>query len=95
MKLRTAGNPAKCVDERLGLLTRDTDVLGQRERLLSVEQGVVDDLGAPAELVLAEAAVGAKDFQRRAIVDVLAASERVDEHVVAGQMREHASSICE
>jgi hypothetical protein len=50
MKLRTAGKPAKYASMN-ACASRDADVLGQRERLLSVEQRVVDDLGAPTQLV--------------------------------------------
>ena len=58
------------VDEFLRRLLRHADVLGQRERGLPVEQRVVDDLRAAAQLVLAEPAVLAEDLRRGAIVDV-------------------------
>ena len=61
------------VDELLRGLLGDADVLGQRERRLPVEQRVVDDLRAPPQLVRVEAAVRAEHFQRRAVVNVLAA----------------------
>ena len=47
--------------------------LRERERRLSVEQRVVDDLRRGAELVLVAAAVGAEHLQRGLLVDVLAA----------------------
>ena len=59
------------VDEVLRLLARHADVLGQRERLLAVEQRVVDDLGAPAQLVRAQPAIGAEHPERGAVVNVL------------------------
>ena len=78
------------VDELLRRLLRHADVLRQREGGLAVEQRVVDDLGAAAQLVLAQAAVGAEHLQRGAIVNVFAAPERVDQRFVARQVREHA-----
>ena len=50
------------VDEFLGRLFGDADVLGERERGLSVEQCVVDDLRAAAQLVRVEAAIGAAPY---------------------------------
>ena len=45
---------------------------------------------AAAQLVRLEAAVGAEHLQRRAVVDVLAGAERLDQRLFAGQVREHA-----
>jgi hypothetical protein len=91
MKARTDGKPAKYASMNcLRRLLRDADVLGERERRLPVEQRVVDDLRAAAQLVGVEPAVVAEDLQRRAVVDVLAAAERVDERLVAREVREHA-----
>ena len=45
------------VDERLRRLLGDADVPRQRERRLSVEQRVVDDLRPPPQLVRVEPAV--------------------------------------
>ncbi len=78
------------VDERLRFLPGYTDVLGERERLLSVEQRVVDDLRAAAKLVGVEAARGAEHLECRAVVDVLAVAERVDERLLPGEVGEDA-----
>ena len=78
------------VDERLRRFLGHADVLRQRERGFAVEQCVVDDLGAAPQFVLAETAVGAEHLERGAIVDVLAAAERLDQRVLARQVREHA-----
>ena len=57
MKARTRGEAGEVrVDELLRGLLRHADVLRQRERRLSVEQRVVDDLRAPPQLVRVEAA---------------------------------------
>ena len=71
------------VDELLRRLRRDPDVLRQSERRLAIEQGVVDDLGAPPQFVRAETAVAAEHLERRPIVNVLQAPERLDELLVA------------
>ena len=78
------------VDERLRRFLGDADVLRQREGGLAVEQGVVDDLRPPAQLVRVESAVGAEDVQRRPVVDVLAPFEGVLQVAVAGEVRQHA-----
>ena len=70
-------------------LLGDADVPGQREGGLAVEQRVVDDLRAAPQLVRVEAGVGAEHLQRRAVVDVLADAERLDQRLVAGQVRQH------
>ena len=77
------------VDDLLRRLRRDADVLRQRERGLSVQQRVVDHLGRAALHVLVHGAVRAKHLQRRLIVDVVAAAERLDERFVLGQVGEH------
>jgi hypothetical protein len=66
------------VDEILGGLLGDADVFGESEGGLAVQQRVIDDLGAPPELVFAQPAGGAEHFQRRSIVDVLSLPKRID-----------------
>ena len=69
---------------------RDADVLRQRERALAVQQRVVDHLRDAAQVVRVPAAVGAEDLHRGPLVEIDALAERVDEHRLLGEMREHA-----
>ena len=76
MKARTRGEAGEVgVDELLRRLLRHADVLRQRERGLSVEQRVVDDLRAPPQLVRVEPAVRAEHALGRAVVNVDALRE--------------------
>ncbi len=70
-------------------LLRDADVLRQRERGLSIEQRVVDDLGAAPQLVRIEHAVRPEHLVRGLVVNVVAAHERFGQRFIAGQVREH------
>ena len=91
MNVRTRGNPPKyasmnsCADSR-----RDADVARKREGRLSVQQRVVDDLRPAPQLVLVEAAVRPEHLQRRAVVNVFAAPERLDQRFFLREVREHA-----
>ena len=68
MKARTRGKPGEIgVDEFLRRLLRHADVLRQRERRLSVEQRVVDDLRAAPQLVRVESAAVAPPNTRSAV----------------------------
>ena len=97
MNPRTRGEAGEVgVDERLRRLLRHADVFRQGERGLPVEQRVVDDLRAAPQLVLVEAAVCAEHLQRRLIVDVVAARERLDAGVSSpDRCASTRSSICE
>ena len=77
------------VDERLGEAGGDPDVAGEGERRLPVQERVVDDLGAAPQLVGVEPAVGAEDLEGGAVVDVVAADERLDEGRVLREVGEH------
>ena len=57
---------------------------------LAVEQRVVDDLRPAPQLVLAQAADAAEHLRRGAVVDVLAAREGLDQHLLAREVRQHA-----
>src|SRR5439155_11541398 len=78
------------VDEFLGGLWRDADVLRERERRLAVEQRVIDHLRRAAALVLVHAAVGTKHPQRGLVMDVIAAPKGLDERFVFGEMCQYA-----
>ena len=78
------------VDEFLRHLRRHADVLGQREGRLPVEQRVVHHLRGAAQIVRVAAAVGAEDFQRRPLVEVGPVPERVHQHRIVGEVRQHA-----
>ena len=97
MNARTDGEAGEVgVDELLRLLLRDTPMsFASVKACLSVEQRVVDDLGAAAQLVRAEAAVGAEDLQRRPIVDVLAALKASSSASSPDRCASTRSSICE
>ncbi len=69
-------------DERLRLLLRHPDVLGEGEGALPVEERVVDHLGHPALLVRGEGREGTEDLAGGAVVHVLPAPEGVDEGLV-------------
>ena len=67
---------------------RDTDVLGEGERRLAVEQRVIDDLGSPSQFVFVEPTVRSEDLERGLIVNVLTAAKRLDQGVIVRQMGE-------
>jgi hypothetical protein len=77
------------VDELLGGFLGHVDVLGERERRLPVEDGVVHHLRPAAHLMPAEPMVGAKESCRCSIVDVFTGEKGLDECLLVGKMREH------
>ena len=68
----------------------DADVLRECERALSVQQRVVDHLGDAAQLVRVAPAFRAKNLHRRPFVEVGALPKGIDQHGIAGHVREDA-----
>ena len=77
------------IDDPLSRLLRDADVSSERERSLPVQQGVVDDLRASAQLVRIESAVRTEHPTGGLGMDVVATLECIDERVVPGEVRQH------
>ena len=82
------------VDEFLCRLLRDADVLGERERRLSVEERVVDDLRAAAQLVLGSRCPR-QTPSGGPIVDVLAAPKASISACSPDRCARTRNSICE
>ena len=77
-------------DERLRLGARHAELRGQRERPHAVEHAEVDRLGA-APLARGDGLRrDREDLRRRRAVDVLPAPERLEQRLVAREMREQA-----
>ena len=78
------------VDDLLRGLRRDADILRQGEGGLPVQQRVVDDLRAAAQLVRIEPARRSEHAFGGAVVNVEARLKRFRKRGVTGQVREHS-----
>ena len=78
------------VDEFRGFFRVDTELRGQAERRLAVDNSKINGLGGAAVRGVLRHGADAENFLRGARVDVLPGLERFDQHRVLGKMRQDA-----